>query len=283
MTTTLRPTGPENRTADGGRTRAYDICVNSRPVGAVHLAAEDQGGPLVGRIARLVVQERERRRGRGTTAALAAEEVLRGWGCARVEISAPVPAEAGQRAAAPAMLEALGYRERNRYMIKELDGPPALPEGSVGRPMTDEEFPAWWERGKEGYLTAQTDAGVPRETAEKRLEATRSSQLPAGPASPNTLLRVLTHRGTDVGTVWVSLDVPFREDADAWVFDVVVDEQYRGKGHGRSLMLFAEHECLAVGAPRLGLNVNAGNEAARHLYESLGYRAVELFYGKPLA
>ncbi|MFE7121533.1 GNAT family N-acetyltransferase, partial [Streptomyces sp. NPDC057654] len=115
MTTTLRPTAAERRNEHGGRSRPYEICVNSRPVGGIELATDERFGVRVGRIVRLHVDEADRRRGRGTVAALAAEEVLRGWGCRRAELSIPVAARPALSLAA-----ALGYTERGRAMTKAL-------------------------------------------------------------------------------------------------------------------------------------------------------------------
>ncbi|MFD0346740.1 GNAT family N-acetyltransferase [Kitasatospora aburaviensis] len=63
---------------------------------------------------------------------------------------------------------------------------------------------------------------------------------------------------------------------------VEVAEAHRGHGHGRTLMLLAERECLAAGVHDLGLNVFTGNEVAIRLYDSLGYRVTNRVYGKPL-
>ncbi|MFD0328016.1 GNAT family N-acetyltransferase [Streptacidiphilus monticola] len=86
MTTTLRPEAAEARAADGSRARAYAICVNGRPVGriALELRAAERG---VAEITELFVEPEGRGRGRGTTAVLAAEEVLREWGADRVMLN----------------------------------------------------------------------------------------------------------------------------------------------------------------------------------------------------
>ncbi|WP_129838448.1 GNAT family N-acetyltransferase [Streptomyces sp. RFCAC02] len=118
MTTTLRPEGPPEPTPDGGRTRAYSIRVNGRDAGRVVLAA-GPGRPAAGRIVRLHVAPEERRRGRGTVAALAAEEVLRAWGCAGAEAAVPAGEAAALRLAA-----ALGWRERVRTFSADLAAAP---------------------------------------------------------------------------------------------------------------------------------------------------------------
>ncbi|RLU84997.1 GNAT family N-acetyltransferase [Streptomyces griseocarneus] len=280
MTTTLRPTAPEQRTADGVRSRSYDVCVNSRPVGRIDLATHRQFGPGAGRILRLAIDERDRHRGRGTVAALAAEEVLRGWGCDRVEVSVDAEADV-----ALGLAGALGYVERNRNMAKPLTTAPRLPEGTGARPMTDAEYTAWDELARADYARSWAERGVPDAEAEAKAAADHRRLLPDGPATPGVILRVLTHHGAPVGTLWVTLRPDGPDDLDepgAYVYKVEVAQEHRGRGHGRSLMLLAETEALTGGATTLGLNVFAGNTPALTLYESLGYRPTEFHLYKPL-
>lgn len=277
MTTTLRPTGPEQHDAGDVRSRSYDICVNSRPVGLIRLTTDTRYGPATGRLEALVVEEREQRRGRGTVAVLAAEEVLRDWGCRRAEVSVPARA-----AAAVKLAESLGYHERGRSMLKTLQQEPRLPEGSDARAMTGEEFPAWRERSQRQLRRVLTERGVPEAQAGPKAAASFDELLPAGAATRGAVLRVLVHGGADVGTVWIATAGGPREDADSYVYDVEVPEGRRGEGHGRSLMLVAERESLAAGARVLGLHVYAHNTPARRLYSSLGYRTAETHLWKQL-
>ncbi|RII18645.1 putative N-acetyltransferase YycN [Streptomyces sp. YIM 130001] len=275
MTTTLRPTGPIQQSDERVRSRRYEVCVNSRAVGETELATHEVFGPEVGRILALRIDDADRGRGRGTVAALAAEEVLRGWGCRRVETT--VPADA---AAALSLAQALGYTERNQQMSKPLtaDEPVALPDGSRGRPMTEAEYVHWREAGRNSYARSWIDRGVPEAEARAKAEHDHARLMPEGLHTPGIVLRVLEDSaGQAVGTLWVSLD-----DAMAFVYDVKVDERYRGRGHGRSLMLLAESEVLAAGRDVLGLNVFAGNVPALCLYESLGYQALTHYFYKDL-
>ncbi|KPC93455.1 GNAT family N-acetyltransferase [Streptomyces albus] len=280
MTTTLRPTGPEHRTADGRRSRTYEICVNSRPVGGLDLAGPPEGGPASGRIAGLTVEPGERRRGRGTVAALAAEEVLRDWGAVYVETSVPVTGE--EDAAGTGLLASLGYTERSRHMVKDVDAPPSLPPGSVPRPLTADEFEQWWDKSAATFIDGMTARGATPQEAAVRSEAARRIHLPDGAATRTAALRVLTRDGVDVGAIWLAFAGLPRDDVDAWVFDVHVETERRGEGHGRTLMLAAEQVCAERGARLLGLNVFSDNTPALRLYTSLGYRLVELCYAKRL-
>ncbi|MEU5363715.1 GNAT family N-acetyltransferase [Streptomyces sp. NPDC005925] len=273
MTTTLRPTEPLQRNADGTRSRRYQVCVNSRPVGAIHLGTHPVFGDAVARIMKLRIEEPDRRRGRGTVAALAAEEVARGWGCRRIEADVPAEPDAALRLAT-----ALGYVTRNRNMRKALDGPPpVLPAGTRARPMTEDEYGPWLAKGREDYARSWMERGVPEAEARAKSERDHADLLPDGHRTENMLLSVLAHEGTAVGTLWLAL----RAD-DAFVFDVETVPEHRGRGHGRSLLLLAEAQAAESGRRAVGLNVFAGNTPAERLYDSLGYGTTRYAMYKPL-
>ncbi|MEV4684672.1 GNAT family N-acetyltransferase [Streptomyces kurssanovii] len=278
MTTTLRPTGPIQYDADGAASRGYDVCVNGRPVGTVELATDTGGGRPVGSIRSLHIEEADRRRGRGTVAALAAEEVLRGWDCTEVRVA--VPADAGP---ALRLVTALGYTERGRNMIKETSRPlPVLPEGVESHPMDEDEFGRWLSHAVRHFAQDWVSRGVPEDEALARSEAVHARLLPEGRATPGAHVHRLLAEGTAVGHVWVSeCEVRPGEDG-AYVFDVEVAEAYRGRGHGRSLMLLAERIAGEAGRPLIALHVFEGNRPALALYESLGYRTTHRNFVKRL-
>ena len=265
MTTTLRPIEPLQHAADGTRSRRFQVCVNSRPVGRIDLDTSSSFGNEVARIRKLQIKEPDRRRGRGTVAALAAEEVARGWGCGRIEVAVPAEAEAALRAAT-----ALGYVPRARAMGKALGAaPPHLPAGSSSRPMTPAEFGGWQDHEKEAYAQSWISRGVPEAEARAKAEKDHATFLPDGPATEGMTLSVLEHEGTRVGTLWMGA-----REGQAFVYDVETDEAHRGHGHGRSLMLLAEAQAVAGGWTGIRLNVFAGNTPAERLYESLGYETI---------
>ncbi|WP_327292048.1 GNAT family N-acetyltransferase [Streptomyces sp. NBC_01198] len=274
MTTTLRPAGPEQRGQDGARTRGYTVCVNGRPVGSVRIDAEPHGGP--GRIDTLTIDEPDRRRGRGTVAALAAEEVLRQWGCTRVLVSVPDEAEYALR-----LVTALGYTETNRTLHKVLPpdaGPRELPPGSTLRELSAQDRAEWLARQRADFVAALTAAGVPVAHAESHAAASYAQALPGGSPAPGSRLLALDHDGSTVGRLWLHT-----APGPGWVQAVEVPAPHRGHGHGRTLMLAAEAACHAAGTTAVGLNVFTTNAVALRLYASLGYRVTMRQLWKPLA
>jgi GNAT superfamily N-acetyltransferase len=274
MTTTLRPAGPEQRDADGGRARDFTVAVNGRPVGGIRLGADPHGDP--GRIDALTIDEPDRRRGRGTVAALAAEEVLRQWGCTRVLVSVPAQAAYGLRIAL-----ALGYTETNRTLHKDLEPGPreaALPPGARLREVTVEESAPWLASSRTGFVAALTASGVPEHAAQAHAAASYASAFPGGRPAPGSVLLALDVDGRTAGRLWLHT-----APAPGWVQVVEVAPEHRGRGHGRTLMLAAEAYCRAAGTRGLGLNVFTANTVALGLYASLGYGVRMRQLWKPLS
>ncbi|WP_255952911.1 GNAT family N-acetyltransferase [Streptomyces odontomachi] len=264
MTTTLRPSEPLQRSEDGGSSRRYEVCVNGRPVGAVHLATHRDFGPSVAVVEELHIEPADRGRGRGAVAALAAEEVARAWGCTRLQ--APVPAGSDH---ALRLATALGYVERSRAMDKLIGALVPLPQGSASRPMTQAEFESWRAVGREDYARSWIESGVPAAEAYTKADRDYARSLPQGRTTKDHVLHVLEHDDVAVGTLWLGL-----RKADAWVMSVDVAEEHRSKGHGRTLMHLAERNAEEAGRDRIGLHVFSRNTTALRLYASLDYRPI---------
>jgi ribosomal protein S18 acetylase RimI-like enzyme len=278
MTTTLRPAGPEETLPDGGRSRSWTVCANGRRVGTVRTGATRYGSHLVGRIEDLEITD-GLRRGRGTVAALAAEEVLRAWGCAKSELTVPVTATA-----AHALALALGYTETSRKLAKRLGRVPTPPPGLTVRPITPEEYPDWLAAIGVEYRAQLVRSGLTEHQAAERSRVDDDRLLPQRHATPGVALRRLLAHGEPVGSLWVALTGIRLPDGRplGWVMNVEVAAERRGEGFGRELMLTAERECLTAGVRDLGLNVYSANRVAIRLYDSLGYLTTRRVLAKTL-
>ena len=139
------------------------------------------------------------------------------------------------------------------------------------RAFTHEEYVAYRAGATADYGTQMIElGGMDPEAARAKAEADMAELLPLeGPKDSHTFV-VGEEHGHRVGTVWMG---PRRDRGSGpWIFDIAVDEQHRGRGFGRELMLEAERLAREAGETNLGLNVFGGNTTAIALYSSLGYR-----------
>ncbi len=102
-----------------------------------------------------------------------------------------------------------------------------------------------------------------------------------GPTEGNDVFDLVIDGDTTVGYLWVGPDSS-ANSSSWWVWDIMVDPQHRGRGHGRAAMKLAEDHARANGASTLGLNVFGFNDVARSLYESVGYETTSVKMRKEL-
>jgi ribosomal protein S18 acetylase RimI-like enzyme len=86
-------------------------------------------------------------------------------------------------------------------------------------------------------------------------------EAPASGAADGT-----TTTGRVVATVMAGYD-----GHRGWINYLAVDPDHRGEGHGRTMMEAAETRLLALGCPKVNLQVRTDNPDAVAFYELLGY------------
>ena len=149
----------------------------------------------------------------------------------------------------------------------------ALPRVAL-RPMSTEQFEQWQGRSIRSYADDLAKAtGWPFEAALNKARKQFAELLPAGMGTDKTWIRLIVDEaGVEVGDLWVG---PNSERAGiAFVYDIEIIQERRGPGFGRAAMIAVESLVDEAGETEIGLNVFGFNEAARRLYDSLGYRVV---------
>lgn len=145
------------------------------------------------------------------------------------------------------------------------------------RPIEDEEFVAWLPLLREEYAQELVrDYGMSADQARAKAVAEIDGRRPAGHS-----VFVIEVDGEPVGHLWL---VERRDDYEPTfvVYDIDVDEPYRGRGYGKTAMVFAEEEARRRGLTRIALHVGARNDVARNLYRSLGFEENEVAMSKPI-
>jgi ribosomal protein S18 acetylase RimI-like enzyme len=67
-----------------------------------------------------------------------------------------------------------------------------------------------------------------------------------------------------------------------YIYDIFVEEKFRGKGIGKLLLEKAEDYCRNKGFSRIALSVTANNDSAIELYERTGYRPERIAMAKEI-
>jgi ribosomal protein S18 acetylase RimI-like enzyme len=129
---------------------------------------------------------------------------------------------------------------------------------TLRRPTAD-EYAAWSGLEREGYISEiVASGGLTRAAAEEQARREDAEILPNGLDSPGQLIFRLEAAGQPVGWLWLSLQHPYGDPGVGFIYNIVVDEPFRGRGYGREAMQLAEQEAKH-------------NRGARDLYLSLGY------------
>lgn len=139
--------------------------------------------------------------------------------------------------------------------------------------MTRAEFAAWAGHSVANFAAQQVSAGLqPQTEAIGYAERAFAELLPAGIDTARH--HFWTVRETDgppgiAGHLWLRVQ-PRGAEVEAYVYDVELVPDMRGRGLGRATMLAAEVEARGLGASVLRLNVFGHNPTAVRLYDRLG-------------
>jgi GNAT superfamily N-acetyltransferase len=129
---------------------------------------------------------------------------------------------------------------------------------------------AYFAATSDEYRSELIEAGNSPEEAEGKVEATRSQLFDGDDLAEGQFIFDVLRGEEKVGTLWLGV----RSGTDWWIYDIVVDNEFRGTGLGRPTLAAAEEYVLSHGGTRLGLNVFGPNAVARHLYDAVGYEVV---------
>ncbi|MBJ7594600.1 MAG: GNAT family N-acetyltransferase [Candidatus Dormibacteraeota bacterium] len=148
---------------------------------------------------------------------------------------------------------------------------------------TDAEYAAWSRVALEEYIDEMVASGsMSRRSAAEKARTEDAELLSAGLDTPGQLIFRVEGDGQPVGWLWFGLQQPKREQGVGFIYDISIDEAFRGRGYGRAAMKAAEEEARRRGLTALVLNVFGQNAVARSLYTRLGYRETSVQMRKEL-
>jgi ribosomal protein S18 acetylase RimI-like enzyme len=152
------------------------------------------------------------------------------------------------------------------------------------RPLSDEEFEEYLSVLRAAYVEDMVESGfMDRADAEAKADGDIETQLAGGVRTPDTYLyAVQDDTAATVGYAWMAKRPDQVGRPVAFVFDIWLREEDRGRGLGRAAMIALEKKARELGLDAIRLNVFGHNKVARELYNSLGYDELSVLMGKSL-
>jgi ribosomal protein S18 acetylase RimI-like enzyme len=150
--------------------------------------------------------------------------------------------------------------------------------------MSEEEFQPFLAASCRAHADDQVRVGfLPADEALQIVEERLRRLLPAGRASPGHYFLAIVDdsSGGKVGGLWYEVQEQgwMRK---AFVWDIAVDEQHRRKGYGSGAFQAMEEKLGEIGVTAVDLSVFGHNEAARAMYDKLGYKTTGLTMRKTI-
>lgn len=153
------------------------------------------------------------------------------------------------------------------------------------RPLRDEEVRGFIDELRREYVRGLIeDASMTKEEAEEKAASDHASLFPGGSPQADHHMYVLeAETGEAVGHLfWARRQASPGSGPRAFLYQIYVDEPFRGRGLGRQAMELLETLVRADGLPGIDLNVWGANDLARSLYRSLGFEERAVFMSKEL-
>jgi ribosomal protein S18 acetylase RimI-like enzyme len=152
------------------------------------------------------------------------------------------------------------------------------------RPLRDEEVREFIDGLRDEYVRGLiADAKLSRQAAEEKAAADHAALFPDGKPQPDHHLYVVENEaGESVGQLFWARRAAPGAGSRAFLYQISIDERFRGRGLGRQAMQLLEAEAAAEGLPGVDLNVWGGNDVARALYRELGFEERAIFMSKEL-
>lgn len=149
--------------------------------------------------------------------------------------------------------------------------------------MTKSDYEIWAPRSLNGYAEDKIKANrLTKKEAYQIAESDFKKLLPDGFTSKDNYLYTMKSENSEVvGYLWFCIRGAL-DNRKAWLCDIVVNENHRGSGFGKSAMLLLEEEVKKLGLKEIGLHVFGFNQVAINLYQSLGFNTTDLVMSKSL-
>lgn len=150
--------------------------------------------------------------------------------------------------------------------------------------MTDLEYETWFAIAVKEYGDdIAKSSGVPANETQKESASQFRNLLPDGRKTKSHYLYSIKDSVSEktVGMIWIAANFP-RDPSVAFIYDIRMDENFRGLGYGTATLLLLEKKVKELGRNKIALHVFGHNTRAIRLYERMGYVTTDIMMSKVL-
>lgn len=141
-----------------------------------------------------------------------------------------------------------------------------------------EDFDKFLETEIRNYANDHVRNGNwPAEGAFERSRQEFESLLPDGIHTEDQHLWSILDGDRKIGVLWVQV-----KGKNAFIYDFVIDEEFRGKGYGKQALTAMDERLRAMSVDSVGLHVFGDNTVAQELYKKMGFEIAGLHMRKKL-
>ena len=150
-------------------------------------------------------------------------------------------------------------------------------------PMDEEAFSRYSDWSVKNYADEKVKAGNwPLEGSLERSREEFNKLLKDGLRTENNYLYTAMDGDRDVGILWIAIMKHDGVNDTIWIYDIVVNENMRGKGYGYQIMNALEEKARELNQSSISLHVFGHNTPAIELYKKCGYDITNMVMQKNL-
>lgn len=147
--------------------------------------------------------------------------------------------------------------------------------------ITNSEYISWSKITKETYKVEIMKNGYTEVEAQTKTDDDFKRLLPDGLSTLDHFIFSIKLNEVLIGTLWFAIRGA-TNNRKAFIYDIFIDDKFRGQGYGKKTMELLEIEVQKMGLNHIGLHVFGHNHVARSLYQKMGYEITNLNLEKVL-
>ena len=144
------------------------------------------------------------------------------------------------------------------------------------KPMTQDMYNNYIKKAIQQYAEEVAKSrGIDLDKALQLTNEEFNTLLPNGLKSENQYLNtIINDENEHIGIMWFSTESNHGEN-EAFLYDIEINKEYRGKGYGRGSMKLLESKVKEFNIDSICLHVFLRNEIACTLYNKIGYQEIK--------